>query len=107
MLYAVAEVREPYAARYAQPLLAGLFVQADIEGREQIGLFHLPVGAVDTAQQALVVDADGRLHLRGLEILRTDPDGVWIKSGLAAGERVVVDGVEVPVEGMQVQVAER
>ncbi|TAN51395.1 MAG: efflux RND transporter periplasmic adaptor subunit [Methylococcaceae bacterium] len=103
MLYAVAEVREPYAPRYAQPLLAGLFVQADIDGREQAGLFRLPTTAVNASQQTLVVDAGGRLHLRPLEILRTAPDGVWIKSGLAAGEQVVLDGVAVPIEGMLVR----
>lgn len=106
MLHAIAEVRDPYApSKTRPPLLAGLFVQAVIAGREQPGLFALPPGAVNSSQEAMLVDADGHLHLRHLGVLRNEPDRVLVRDGLAAGDRVVVAGVQVPVEGMAVRLA--
>jgi len=105
LLHAVAEVRDPYARKDGgPPLLAGLFVQAEIEGREQRGVFVLPKGAVNAAEEALLVDADGLLHVRRLDILRQEADRVLVKSGLAPGDQVVVSGIAVPVEGMKVRV---
>lgn len=107
LLYAVAEVRDPYAYRDGQPpLLAGLFVQAAIEGREQ-PIFVLPPGAVNTSQEALIVDSEERLHIRKLEILRSEPERVLVKSGLTADDRVVTGGIQVPVEGMKVRVEDK
>lgn len=100
LLHAVAEVRDPYTRKVDQPpLLVGLFVQAEIEGRAQSGLFVLPQGAVNAAQQALLVDAEERLRIRRLEVLRDEPDRILVKGGLSVGDRVVTGGIRVPVEG--------
>jgi multidrug efflux system membrane fusion protein len=103
LLHVVAEVPEPYGPKYAQPLLPGMFVKAEIEGREQSGVFVLPLGAVNTSQEALVVDAERRLHIRHLTVLRSEADRVLVGSGLAAGEAVITGGVQVAVEGMAVR----
>ncbi|CAI8853987.1 efflux RND transporter periplasmic adaptor subunit [Methylocaldum szegediense] len=103
LLHLVAEVPDPYGPRHAQLLLSGLFVQAEIEGRERSGVFVLPLAAVNAAQEALVVDSEHRLHIRRLKVLRTEADRVLVAEGLAAGEAVVIDGVSVPVEGMHVR----
>ncbi|MGH8549611.1 MAG: efflux RND transporter periplasmic adaptor subunit [Methylococcales bacterium] len=107
LLHAVAEVRDPYSQeRDRPPLLPGLFVQAEIEGRERPGLFVLPQGAINASREVLLVDDDERLHIRRLEVLRTEPDHILIKGGLAPGDRVVIAGITVPVEGMKVRVEE-
>lgn len=106
-LYAVAAVLDPYAQTARQtPLLAGLFVKAVIEGQAQPDLFVLPQTAVNAAQNALVVDAEQRLHIRKLQVLRNEPERVLVKGGLQAGDRVVTHGIQVPVEGMKVKVSE-
>ncbi|BBL77221.1 efflux RND transporter periplasmic adaptor subunit [Methylomagnum ishizawai] len=108
VLFAVAEVRDPYG--YAgrgggrPPLRIGQFVQAEIEGRARADVYALPQGVLNAAQEALLVDAADRLRVRRLEVLRSEPERVLVRGGLAAGERVVVSGVEVPVAGMAVQV---
>lgn len=105
LLHAVAEVRDPYARKDGgPPLLAGLFVQAEIEGREQRGVFVLPKGAVNAAQEALLVDAGGLLHVRRLDILRQEADRVLVKNGLNPGDQVVISGIQIPLEGMKVRV---
>jgi RND family efflux transporter MFP subunit len=103
--YAVAEVPAPYAQKDSQPpLLAGLFVKAVLQGREMRNLFVLPPAALNTAQEALLVDSEQRLRIRRLSVIRTEPDRVLVAGGLKAGDRVIVSGVQVPVEGMQVNV---
>lgn len=103
LLHLVAAVREPYAQTYPQPLLAGLFVKAEIEGRIRDKLFVLPPGAINASQEAMLVDGNQRLHIRRLDILRHEADRVLVKSGLTEGDRVVISGVPVPVEGMRVR----
>lgn len=105
VLYAVAEVLNPYTQKADHPpLLAGLFVQAAIQGKELQNLFVLPQNAINASQQALVVDAELRLHIRRLQVLRNEPDRILVKDGLNAGDRIVTSGIQVPVEGMKVRV---
>jgi RND family efflux transporter MFP subunit len=105
VLYVVAEVVNPYTQKTDRPpLLAGLFVQAQVQGKELQNLFVLPQNAINASQQALVVDADQRLRIRHLEVLRNEPDRILVKSGLSAGDRIVISGIQVPVEGMKVRV---
>jgi RND family efflux transporter MFP subunit len=103
LLHAVAEVRNPYKVEPGHPpLIPGLFVKAEIEGREQANVFVLPPGAVNASQEVLLVDADNRLHIRRIDILRREPDRILAKNGLNAGDRLVISRIEIPVEGMKV-----
>ena len=54
----------------------------------------------------LVVDEQNRLRIRAVEILRTTREQVVVRSGLAAGERVIVSSVDAVVEGMPVRVVD-
>jgi RND family efflux transporter MFP subunit len=99
VLYLVAEVRNA-----KQMPLNGLFVEADIQGKELANIVVLPQAAMNAAQQVLVVDKDQRLYSRHPNVLRTEKNRVLIQQGLQAGERVVTSGVEIPIEGMTVQV---
>lgn len=106
-LYLVAQVADRFAAQPDQlPLLSGLFVQAEIEGVSRENMIALPRGAVNNLQQVKLVDADRRLEIRQLELLRTESDRVVVKSGLAAGDKVVVSEMPMPVAGMSVNIAE-
>lgn len=98
---------EYWVARLEHPeqppaFLPGTFVSADIEGRELEAVFELPRGAVNAAQEAQLVDADSKLQIKRLQVLRSDAERVWVGGGLSAGEQVVVSGVDVPVVGMTV-----
>jgi RND family efflux transporter MFP subunit len=105
MLYAVAEVRDPYAYRPDRPpLAAGLFVQAEIAGRERRDLIDIPRAALHGGYQVYVVDRDNRLRQRRVEVLRADADRIVLGKGLQPGERVLVAGIELPIEGMQVAI---
>jgi RND family efflux transporter MFP subunit len=107
VLYAVAEVQEPYQQKDKHaPLLSRLFVQAEIEGKAMEGVFVLPQLALNASQEVLLVDAEQRLHLRRLNVLRNEPNRILVNEGLNAGDRIVTSGVDVPVEGMRVRIDE-
>ncbi|OAI03808.1 efflux transporter periplasmic adaptor subunit [Methylomonas methanica] len=106
-LYLVAQVAEPFRETPDRPpLLSGLFVQAEIEGVRREGLFTLPRTALNGLQQAKLVDAEQRLEIRQLQVLRHDAERVIVKGGLNPGDRVVVSELPVPVAGMQVNALE-
>ena len=83
--------------------MPGLFVNAEIVGRDQSDVFVLPPGAVNPSHEVLWVDREDRLHIRHVDILRSEPDRVLIKGGLNSGDRVVISGIQVPVQGMKLR----
>ncbi|MDX8126990.1 efflux RND transporter periplasmic adaptor subunit [Methylomonas sp. OY6] len=106
-LYLVAQVAEPFREGADRPpLLSGLFVQAEIEGVLREGLFSLPRTALNGLQQAKLVDAEQRLEIRQLQVLRHDAERVVVSAGLNPGERVVVSELPVAVAGMKVTAVE-
>jgi RND family efflux transporter MFP subunit len=103
----VARVEDPYGlASGAAPLEVGLFVEAEIEGREEAHVVTLPRGALHGEREVVVVDAEERLRARPVELLRVDGETAYVRGGLAAGERVVERVPSAFVEGMRVRVAE-
>jgi len=107
MLHLVARVDDPYARSSPDrtPLPLNLFVDAEIAGRELPSAVVLPRAALRDATRVLVVDAEGRIHHRQVEVLRTSRDEVVIGAGLAAGERVCISPLDTVVDGMHVRVA--
>lgn len=105
MVHVVARVERPYARREdgRPPLAAGLFVEAEIRGREEPEVFVLPRAALRKTGRVLVVDAERRLRWREVEVLRVDRERVVIGAGLEAGEHVCVSSLEAAVEGTQVR----
>ncbi|MBN2701558.1 MAG: efflux RND transporter periplasmic adaptor subunit [Methylohalobius sp. ZOD2] len=104
LLYAVARIPRPFSRGERPPLLPGTFVEAKIEGRALNDVFVLPPGAVNATRQAMLVDAANRLRIRRLQVLKNNPDRIVVGGGLQPGDRVVVAGIDVPVEGMEVKV---
>jgi RND family efflux transporter MFP subunit len=107
-LHLVARVDDPYGRHTSRvsPLPSGLFVEAEIEGRELNDIFVLPASALRDGEVVYIVDAEERLGVRPVDVIRQGRDKVVIRSGLFAGERVVVSPLRAVSEGMSVRVAE-
>lgn len=106
-LFAVAEVKNPYLQKdNHSPLLSGLFVQAEIEGKAIPDVFVLPQLAMNASKEVLRVDNEQKLHILGVNVLRNEPDRILVKEGLNAGDQLVVSGIDVPVEGMTIRINE-
>ena len=105
MLYAVAEVKDPYGASAVDgmPLAVGLFVNATIEGRAYDNGIVMPRAALRAGSKAYVVTDDNKLSIREVTILSSSPDGVIIGSGVTSGEQVVISPVRTAIDGMAVK----
>ena len=66
---------------------------------------RLPVAGRE--QPAVLVDANDRLRVRPVDVLRIERDRVLVRGGLEPGERVIVTSIDVVTEGMAVRAVER
>jgi multidrug efflux pump subunit AcrA (membrane-fusion protein) len=82
----------------------GLFTEATIEGRVVENVVVLPRSALRGKDGVLIVDAEDRLHLRNVDVLRVDREVAVITGGLEGGELVCLSPIEVAVDGMKVRV---
>lgn len=109
MVFITAEVDDPYGAGADgdMPLAVGLFVNATIEGEMVEQANVIPRLALRGVDKVYVVDDEGTLEIRQVEVRFTDADKAVIDSGLAPGEQVVVSAVRAPYNGMKVQALRR
>jgi len=104
MLHLVARVEDPYGLRDAHPPLAvGMFVAAEIEGRVLEDVLELPRAALHGEGRILVVDAEDRIRVRAVEVLRRDGESVIARASLARGERLCLSRLEPATDGMRVR----
>ncbi len=103
----VARIPQPESDQsHGRPLLPGTFLQAEIEGLEYHQVFVLPPAVANPrTEQVLVVGDDNRLKIKKLDILKSETDRIVVRGELQGGDKVVLSGVDVPIEGMQVTIA--
>ena len=88
-------------------LLPGMYVQALVEqGVDQRGLLVPQVGVTHNPHGeavAMLVNADNKVEQRTIEIGRAIGDQWVVKSGLSAGDRVIVDHLQKVRPGAEVK----
>ncbi len=91
-------------------LLPGMFVRAVLgNGVRPQGLLVPQQGITRDPQgnaSAMVVGADGKVEVRAVQVNRTIGDQWLVDGGLAAGDRVIVEGLQKIQPGMAVQATE-
>lgn len=106
VLYAIAQISNPYQADDTQPnrppLAAGQFLEAEIEGRTHDNIMVLPRKALRNGNEIWVVEK-GRLRQRAYQTLYKDKHSIFINKGIERGDLVVMTPMDVTVEGMQVR----
>jgi len=104
MLHAVARVEDPYGRRDSRPPLAlGMFVAAEIEGRVLSEVLELPRSALRGGDRLLLVDAEQRIRIRPVEVLRRDGERVIARASIAPGERLCLSPLGTATDGMAVR----
>ena len=81
-------------------LLPGMFVTVHLKGEEISDVIAVPRGALHDNDTLWVADDENRLHIREVDILRRERDQVLIRSGLDAGERLILTNLSGAAEGM-------
>ncbi len=105
--FVIARVDDPYAERQSgqPPLKVGQFVEAEVTGRTLENVPVIPAAALRAGNHVFIVDADMRLRKRSVEILWQDAENAVVKSGLQAGDRLVLTPVSSKLVGRQVKLA--
>jgi membrane fusion protein, multidrug efflux system len=107
MIHLIAEVENPYGdygPGDRPALAAGLFVEAEIHGKQARDVAVVPRAALRNGH-VLAVDSENRLRHREVELLRMERDQAVLGEGLREGDRVCISTMDVIVEGMRVRVA--
>ncbi len=108
MVTAVVRVEDPYGVKgedgkSGPPLAVGLFVSAEIEGRDAGTVWRVNRTAM-RGERLLVVDREDRLRMRSVGLLRMEGDVAILSGGVEEGDRVCLSPLATPVEGMLVEV---
>lgn len=92
-------------------LLPGMYVRAVMSDAQRSDGLLVPQEGVARNPRGdatvLVVAADGKIEQRAIEVSRTEGANWVVESGLAAGDRVVVEGLQKARPGMVVTAVER
>lgn len=105
VLYAIAEVDDPYgaAAEGGAPLAVGLFVNAELRGREIENAYTLPRSALRGQNSIYIAQAGGTLSVRTVDVVTSSPDRVVVTSGVRPGELAVISPIRGASDGMRIQ----
>jgi len=106
MVVAVARVEDPYGLDGPSdrpPLAVGMFVEAEIEGVTVRNAVALPRAVLRGVGQVYVLDGQGRLRFRAVEVLQMDRDRMILSAGVEPGELVVTTPIETATDGMRVR----
>ncbi|MGD9301322.1 MAG: efflux RND transporter periplasmic adaptor subunit [Desulfobacterales bacterium] len=101
MVNVVVRVEKPYASK--PPLVAGLFVTVEIQGRTLENAAVIPRSALRDNNTVWVVDEAGQLVFRPVDVARLGTNQAILRSGLKDGEMVVTSGLKVVTDGMKVR----
>jgi len=102
MIRVVVQVEKPYAKK--PPLVFGLFVTVEIEGRRISSAAIIPRAALRQDDVVWVVDDESRLRFRKVDVGRIQGDEVIVNEGLENGEMVVVTPLKAVTDGMTVRI---
>lgn len=108
VIYAVAQVTDPYAVlgKSQQPeLRMGTFVRAEIEGVWLEDVVRLPRIALREGDTVLVASPENELEIRNVNIVRAEPEQIYIDGGLTTGDRVIVTALEAPIPGTKLAIS--
>jgi RND family efflux transporter MFP subunit len=102
MINVVVQVERPYAQK--PPLIFGLFVRVVIQGRGVESAAIIPRAALHQDNEVWVMDDNGRLRFRKVDVARLQGDEVVVSSGLEDGEILVTTPLKAVTDGMAVRV---
>jgi RND family efflux transporter MFP subunit len=108
--YAVARVADPYKlgdeVSAETPLPMGTFVAANIEGATVSNVIRVPRSALRSNNQLMFVDAENRLQIRNVEVVRADADYAYLRGATLIGDRITITTLESPINGMKVRIGD-
>jgi multidrug efflux pump subunit AcrA (membrane-fusion protein) len=105
MAQVIVAVPDPYETPSA-PLLPGMYVDVEIEGREVSGVRMIPRDALRAGNVVWAAGGEGVLRIRNVNVLRSRPDSVVARVALGPDERIITSHLSEVTDGMRVRTAE-
>ncbi len=90
MYFAIVEV-ENTLDEVTQPLIVGLFVDAEISGKNIEKVVSLPRTAVFKRNLVYSIDAEQKIQSKKVHVLKVTEDKVWIQGDIAEQEKIVIE----------------
>jgi len=106
MMKVIIEVEDPYGVLKGgsgRMLVPGTFVDVTIKGRGFSGVTVVPRNVLHDNSSVWIMDSDGLLRIRNIEILRKERENVLVSSGLNDGDRVVLTNISGAADGMMLR----
>ena len=109
VLYAYGAVENPYRlnSKNGAPFASGLFVNAEISGRDVNDALVIPRSALRGNDKVYVVNTDNTLTIRTVGVISSTRYEAVITSGAQIGEQVITSPVRGVAEGMKVEIADK
>jgi RND family efflux transporter MFP subunit len=108
--YAVARIVDPYMlsneTSHETLLPMGTFVSASIEGTTVANVVRVPRSALRSNNQLMFIDAENRLLIRNVDIVRTDAEFAYLRGGEMIADRISITTLESPINGMKVRTSD-
>lgn len=79
--YAIAMIKQPYDMtlwKHQAPLVSGMFVEAELQGKQQSNVLAVPRSALTYDNQLMTVDDQNNLHLLDVEISHSDQSNIYL-----------------------------
>jgi RND family efflux transporter MFP subunit len=106
MIQLVARIADPYSTVDGKPpLTVGLFVEAEIMGRELPAIVVIPRQAVRPGDEVFIVNSQSRLELRKLDIVKRLGNQLFVSAGLNSGDLICITSLDDAIPGMLVRLA--
>jgi len=109
VVYATAEVDHPYDTEVQEggmPLAVGLFVKAAISGQIVSDAIRIPIDGLRAGNQVFVLEPEGVLAVREVDVLYRWGDYAVLRTGISAGDRVIVSSIRNAIPGMRLEAIE-
>lgn len=101
MYFAIAEVEEPFKNKNA-PLLPGLFVEAEIAGKQLSNVLVLPKTTLVNRNNLYTLNSDNKIELTPVNVLKKQGDSVWLQADLAENTYILLEKHAVVAPGLTI-----
>ena len=83
----------------------GTFVKAEIQGLRADNVVILPRSVLQADDTVLVANAERKLEIRQVTVVRAEPRNVYISDGLERGELVITTSMDAPIPGTRLAIS--
>lgn len=99
MYYAIAEVEKPFENKHA-PLLPGLFVEAEIAGKQLSNVLVLPKTTLVNRTNLYTLNEENKIELTPVSVLKKQGNNVWIQTDLTENTDILLEKHAVVAPGL-------